>query len=107
MTPPNKPQVPTRGPLHGVMMKFNIAAKLGLLAAAVALLMTALVGGWSLRSARKVLTEREIANLTGEAELYAYDLVNEFRFLRKDVRDLANPAASYDEKMRTFPTFEA
>src|SRR5262245_43264569 len=88
-------------------MKFNIAAKLGLLAAAVALLMTALVGGWTLRSARKVLTEREIANLTEEAELYAYELVNEFRLLRKDLRDLATPPASLDGKTRPFAVFES
>src|SRR5438034_704274 len=87
-------------------MKFNIAAKLGLLAAAVALLMTALVGGWSLRSARKVLTEREVANLTAETELRAFELVNEFRFLRKDLRDLATPPASLDEKMRPSAVFE-
>src|SRR5262249_14254264 len=87
-------------------MKFNIAANLGLLAAAVALLMTALVGRCSLQSPRKVLTDREVANRTEEAELCSFELVNEFRFRRKAVRDLASPAASYDEKMRTFPTFE-
>src|SRR5262249_6540126 len=87
-------------------MKFNIAAKLGLLAAAVALLMTALVGRWSLQSARKVLTDREVANLTEEAELCSFELQNVSSFVRKDARDPARPAASYDEKMRTFPTFE-
>jgi PAS domain S-box-containing protein len=87
-------------------MKFNIAAKLGLLAAAVALLMTALVGSWSLRSARKVLTDREVANLTEETELCAFELVNEFRFLRKDILDLATPPGSLDEKTHPFQTFE-
>src|SRR5204862_7879864 len=57
-----------------------------------------------LQTARSVITDREVANLADEAELRAFELVNEFRFLRKDVRDLANPGSAYDDSTRSFPT---
>src|SRR5262249_32420076 len=100
------PNARVRDVLVGAVMKFNIAAKLGLLAAAVALLMTALVGGWSLRSARKVLTDREVANLTDEAELSAYELINEVRYLRKDIRDVSTPASPSDTGTRSGQGFD-
>ena len=73
-------------------MRFNIAAKMGLLASAVALFMTVLVGAWSLFTARRVLTEHEVGTLTEETELRVHKLINDFRYLRKDVRELASPS---------------
>src|SRR5262245_61045957 len=72
-------------------MKFNIAAKVGLLAAVVSLLMTALVGWWALGRSGDVLNDQARRNLIDDARLRVYDLVTDFRYLRKDVRDLANP----------------
>jgi PAS domain S-box-containing protein len=74
-------------------MKFSIAAKLGLLASLVVLTMTVLVGTWALRRSRQVLTDHELVNLTDDTELRVYELVNDFRYLRRDVRELANPRA--------------
>src|SRR5207302_356015 len=33
----------------------------------------------------------EVVDLTDETELRLYELINDFRYLRKDVRDLASP----------------
>ena len=75
-------------------MKFNIAAKLGLMASAVALLMTILMGLLSRQTARKLLVEQEVGALAEETELRVHKLINDFRYLRKDVRELANPPRS-------------
>src|SRR5262245_41833269 len=72
-------------------MKFSIAAKLGLLAALVSLVATGLVGWWVFDQGRSVLTQHEMVDLTDETELRVYELMNDFRYLRKDVREIANP----------------
>ncbi len=83
-------------------MKFNIAAKFGLLAALVSLATTGIVGLWSLGQARRVLTDHELVDLTDETELRVFELMNDFRYLRKEVRELANPPSRGDEsKVKT------
>src|SRR5438067_1150401 len=74
-------------------MKFSIAAKLGLLAALVSLVATGLVGWWAFEQGRRVLTQHEMVDLADETELRVYELMNDFRYLRKDVRELANPTS--------------
>src|SRR5262245_9037606 len=74
-------------------MKFTIAAKLGVLASAVALSMTLIVGFWSRNSAAQVFTHNELVGLADDAELCVYQLVNDFRYLRRDVYELTNPPA--------------
>jgi PAS domain S-box-containing protein len=75
-------------------MKFNIAAKLGLMASAVVLCITVLVGLLSRQTAEKILVEHEVSALAEETELRVHKLINDFRYLRKDVRELANPPRS-------------
>ena len=72
-------------------MKFNIAAKLGLMASAVVLCITILVGMLSRRTAERILTEQEVGALTEQTELRVHKLINDFRYLRRDVRELASP----------------
>ena len=89
-------------------MRFNIAAKLGLLASAVALLMTILMGLLSRQTARKLLVEQEVGALAEETELRVHKLINDFRYLRKDVRDLASPPRGrHGQRFDTTATVQA
>jgi PAS domain S-box-containing protein len=82
-------------------MKFNIAAKLGFLAALVSLAATGILGLWSLSQSRRVLTEHELGDLTDETELRVYELMNDFRYLRKELREVALPPGHGESRTRT------
>lgn len=84
-------------------MKFNIAAKLGFMAAFVSLLATAVVGYWAMEQGRDILTTHELVDLTDETELRVYELMNDFRYLRRDARDIASPQSQNGEpaKLKT------
>jgi PAS domain S-box-containing protein len=71
------------------MPKLNIAQRLALLAAAVALIMTVALCLLSFLKGRAVLTDHEVANLADEGNLRMFEIREEFRYLSREVRDVA------------------
>jgi len=88
-------------------MKFNIAAKLGLMASAVVLCITVLVGLLSRNTAERILVEQEVGALAEQTELRVHKLINDFRYLRRDVRELANPPRGRGEPFNTVAAVRA